>query len=493
MKKLLLLLLLSPFFTYAQEAVIHFEIKNSADKEISIMKGNYADADVLFGPYYTDLPLTDGKATYTSNLPRPAFLTIYYRGDTTQNSSQYVFYISPGDNLTFSVDALNPETSIVVTGKGSNNNQPDIQKLSGLWLVLESHKKDSLPASVFRTIKKQAVLNQEVLTAYIAAHKPSKEFINTHNLCVQYYPTWTYIRFKGSQKFSIRKAYYRNEAAWEAIEDSLVRATPLSKPELMDIPTHTYFLSGYLGRLKERVWSNPELEKMYRSPEQTTSIMQIDGENLLREKIVDKHFTGKAAEFLYAYIFKESIGETEDSLPEIYARFKMKYPQSQYLPYIQPEVQKMLDRRKQKLSKSMKFEDSKSYLTFDDVLKLVKGKTVLLDMWGTWCGPCRSELLANSDSIKTHFKGKPLDYLYIANYDSGKDAKWKELISYYNLSGTHILASENLTKDIMKKVNGEGFPTYVIIKKDGTFELSQAGYPMKREVLIGQLEKALKE
>jgi len=41
----------------------------------------------------------------------------------------------------------------------------------------------------------------------------------------------------------------------------------------------------------------------------------------------------------------------------------------------------------------------------------------------------------------------------------------------------------------MKRVKGDGFPTYVIIKKDGTFELLQAGYPMKREILIKQLEK----
>lgn len=492
MKKLFLLFLLCPFLTQAQEAVVHFDIKNSSNEEISIIKGNYSDADVLFGQYYTDIPLVNGKTSYTSNVSRPVFLTLFYQGDSTKAASQYVFYLMPGDNLNFSVDALNPE-STSVTGKGSNNNQPDIQKLWNLAGVPEPHKKDSVPGPVFRTIKKQSKENQELLQTYIAKHNPSKEFINIQTLYVEYYPTWAYVRFKGNQKFNVRKAYYRNEAAWEAIEDSLVRAAPLNKPELMDVPTHTYFLSNYLGRLKERVWNNPELEKKYRLPGQTTSIMQIDPENLLRERIVDKHFTGTTAEFLYAYIFKESINENEDSLPEIYERFKKKYPKSQYLSFIEPAVKKMLERGKHKLSKSMKFLDSKSYLTFDDMLKLIKGKTVLLDMWGTWCGPCRSELAQNSDSIKAHFEGKALEYLYIANYDSGKDAKWKELIAYYNLTGTHILASELLTNDIMSKVKGEGYPTYVIIKKDGTFELSEAGYPMKREVLIKQLEKALND
>ncbi|HEX4372477.1 MAG TPA: hypothetical protein VHZ50_04135 [Puia sp.] len=110
---------------------------------------------------------------------------------------------------------------------------------------------------------------------------------------------------------------------------------------------------------------------------------------------------------------------------------------------------------------------------------------------GTWCGPCRESLLENSDSIKTHFQNKGLDYLYVANHDESNPAKWKKLIPYYNLSGTNILASKTLTEDIMQKVKGEGYPTYLIIKRDGSFELSKAGAPMNRNVLYKQLEDAL--
>ncbi len=113
-------------------------------------------------------------------------------------------------------------------------------------------------------------------------------------------------------------------------------------------------------------------------------------------------------------------------------------------------------------------------------------------MWGTWCSPCRQEIEKNSAEIKKHFKGKGLEYFYVANYDASNTKAWKELISYFNLEGTHILASQALTKSVMNAVKGKGFPTYFLIKKDGSYELSKAGYPMERAKLIQQLEEALK-
>ena len=84
-----------------------------------------------------------------------------------------------------------------------------------------------------------------------------------------------------------------------------------------------------------------------------------------------------------------------------------------------------------------------------------------------------------------------MTFLYVANYDNDRE-KWKQVVALYKLEGNHILASEDLTIDIMRKVKGVGYPTYAIIDKYGKVELSKAGYPMDREVLINQLEEALK-
>lgn len=491
------MLLIIPLLTKGQEAVIHFNIYNAKASKIVAINGDYANADILFGERIIEIPLNAGKAKWTQKLSKPGFVNTLYQDSITKKYFTYAFYLSPGDNLDFSIDSKNPEAPYTVKGKGGTNNQPSIQKLvDGRFShELEAYEKDSLPYNVFKLIKERNILYQKILDEYITANHPTKEFVKTYSLFIRYFPMWTYIDFKGDQKFKVREPFMRNENKWQTIEDSLTKVIPVSNNEALNIGDYASFLRMYLTRIKERVWNHPELLIEYfdtHTQEEAVKILAADPENLLKEKIIIKHFAGRTGEFLYGILFKEAIREKEDNLPEIFTRFKQKYPQSQYIPYIEPAITKIVEQRKRKLTDNMVFvENLESYQTFDNVLKLVAGKTVLLDMWGTWCGPCRSELSLNSDSIKSHFKDKDLDYLYVANYDTGKEAEWKELISYYNLTGTHILATSQLTEDIMTTVKGKGYPTYIIIKKDGTFELSEAGYPMNREILIKQLERAL--
>lgn len=136
---------------------------------------------------------------------------------------------------------------------------------------------------------------------------------------------------------------------------------------------------------------------------------------------------------------------------------------------------------------------SDSLKSFKQLLNHFKGQTVLLDMWGAWCGPCRKEINNNSAALKEHFAGRDVKFLYVANYDIGKEKIWKELIAYFNLEGYHLLAGSLITNDIMKRIKSQEYPTYVIIDKYGNFEKSKAGYPMKRPVLIQQIEEALKK
>jgi thiol-disulfide isomerase/thioredoxin len=312
-------------------------------------------------------------------------------------------------------------------------------------------------------------------------------------LLLEIYTLYEFIEFKGTRQFNIPEQYFRNESKWQILEDSLIRQYSFDNDKLLDIPIYTYFLQTYYIRVQERCWIHPELIKQYTDSNTTINDLLDDPQNLLRENIINSHFKGKSAEFLYADLFMMSINDKEENLPEIFNRFEQKYPKSQYIPYVQSAINKIMERRKRILSDKMILIDKTDSLqTMNDLLKMFKGQTVLLDMWGTWCGPCRSELSLNAELIRKRFDSTNLTFVYVANYDTNKKSKWKELIAYYNLVGTHILASENLTKSIMNSIKGTEYPTYLIIRKNGTYIVSEAGYPMNKDILYDELECALK-
>ena len=486
-----------PFFTKAQNsAKLHVAIKNPKADQVYIFNSDYTKASVLFGERLVYIPLEDGELTWKDQISNPLFINLIYRDNSTNESFGYTFYVSPGDNLEVSFDAKNPDSTVVVQGKGYRNNQPLLQKIINNRESYETYQKDSLPYNVLKAIKLKNAENKQLIKDYNEKYSPDKSLVEVTDLYVEYFPLWTYLRFSGEQKFNAGEAFKRNEGKWQAVEDSLKLKLPMNNTELFAIPDYVYFLPLYLTRIKEYIWSHEDLLQEYYgtdTQEEALKLYNADPENLLMEKIINKRFKGKTAEFLYATLFKGAINEKEDNLPEIFSRFTTKFPHSEYIPYIEPAIKEIEEKRIRKLTdKMLLVENADSYKTFEDVLELVKGKTVLLDMWGTWCGPCRKELSLNSEFIKSHFKNSDLEYLYISNYDLGKEKKWKDLIAYYNLEGTHILASQKLTEDIMKTLERSGFPTYAIIKKDGTFEVSKAGYPMDKEVLIDQLENALK-
>ncbi|WP_442846807.1 thioredoxin-like domain-containing protein [Leeuwenhoekiella sp. H156] len=486
-----------PFLVHAQTTTkIQLHIDNANVDKVYFLKNDYAKPSVLFGERLVYIPLEDGELTWQDQISKPLFINAGYRDSSTNESFTYSFYVSPGDSLEVSFDAENPDSTIVVQGKGYRNNQPLLQKVLSNRESYETYQKDSLPYNVLEAIKLTNAGNKKLVKEYNEKYNPDQSLVEVTDLYVEYFPLWTYLTFSGAQKFYAGEAFKRNESKWHAITDSLTRKLPMNNAALFDIPNYVYFLPLHLIRLKEYVWSHNDLLPYYydtATQEEALKLYNNDRENVLREKIINKHFEGRTAEFLYATLFKSAIDDKEDSLTEIYSRFVKKYPNSAYIPYIEPAIKEIEAKRARKLTDKMQIiENADAYTTFDEVLELAKGKTVLLDMWGTWCGPCRKEFSLNSEAIKKHFKDRDLEYLYIANLDIENEKKWKKLIAYYKLEGTHILASAELTENIMEILDRTSYPTYAILKKDGTFELSKAGYPMNREVLFDQIEKALK-
>ena len=101
------------------------------------------------------------------------------------------------------------------------------------------------------------------------------------------------------------------------------------------------------------------------------------------------------------------------------------------------------------------------------ILEPYKGKFVLLDIWGTWCGPCK-EALSHSTEEYARLKDYDIQYLYLANR-SPQDS-WENVIKEYNVSGPNV-AHYNLPDAqqaaIERYLNVHSWPTYKLFNRNG--------------------------
>lgn len=101
------------------------------------------------------------------------------------------------------------------------------------------------------------------------------------------------------------------------------------------------------------------------------------------------------------------------------------------------------------------------------LLEPYKGKFVLLDVWGTWCGPCK-EALSHSQEEYDRLKEFDIAYLYLAN--NSPQESWENVIKEYNVSGENV-AHYNLPSKqqsaIERHLDVRAFPTYKLFDRDG--------------------------
>lgn len=118
-----------------------------------------------------------------------------------------------------------------------------------------------------------------------------------------------------------------------------------------------------------------------------------------------------------------------------------------------------------------------------------KGKYVYVDVWATWCGPCRAEI-PSLKRMEEKYHDKNIVFVSIS-VDTQKDfEKWKTFVTEKNLGGVQLFADKDWSSDFIKSFGINSIPRFILIDPNGKVVQADASRPSSPQ-LKEDLDKLL--
>lgn len=172
-----------------------------------------------------------------------------------------------------------------------------------------------------------------------------------------------------------------------------------------------------------------------------------------------------------------------------------KFPESEYIPIIK----RLMNEQKKEKETNLKpvIIDGSTINSLKELVQTneLKGKYIYVDLWATFCTPCKYEFQFNDDLHKLLNKYSNLVQIYISTDEKEKDSMWKEMIAHYKLNSYNMRASVSLQKEIREKVyNGNllSIPRYLLLDANATILNDNLPRPSKLNQLEDALNKGIK-
>ncbi|WP_053977759.1 redoxin family protein [Mangrovimonas xylaniphaga] len=140
-------------------------------------------------------------------------------------------------------------------------------------------------------------------------------------------------------------------------------------------------------------------------------------------------------------------------------------------------------------SPSPVFENFENHKGGTTSLSDLKGKYVYVDVWATWCGPCKAEI-PHLKRIEEEYHDKNIQFVSIS-VDDGRGFKgenpeaaaaaakegWKNMVSEKELGGIQLLADKGWKSDFVQNYKINGIPRFILIDPQGNIVTPDAPRP----------------
>ncbi len=441
----------------------------------------------FYGSKKSVQPDSLGNFQITMNIDSPSFITLYI-----PKKANGTLLVEPGEAYSVNFNLISKDKKFRVTGgnsKGQNiyNSFPNPE--FNIYGVNE-YLKDSINSVIISKIKE--IKEKEILLFKDLFDKGeiSEGFFTLVKLDRKCY----YSAVQGSvASYKFREGYQKNNEELKASSLNLWNDTfiTISNPMLNSSPWFHCLIENYINykEYTNSLFDLKELTEIYMEG-------RIHSHHINES---EKYLTNRKLEYYYASYIYYHCWQNEDNSKELitlYHNFKEDYPNSKYTKYLTGIIAPIVEFHKKveevSISTKIKFiDDFENINSFNELTKTLRGKKTYIDIWGTWCGPCKKEF-QYKDELNRLLKSKGVNVLYICEGKNSKEKVWKEMIKGYNLEGHHIRANNTLLADIIKIFGDNGsfyYPRYILIDENGNVINKYVAKPSQLPALEKELNK----
>ena len=130
---------------------------------------------------------------------------------------------------------------------------------------------------------------------------------------------------------------------------------------------------------------------------------------------------------------------------------------------------------------SPKFVDYENYKGGTTSLDDLKGKYVYIDVWATWCGPCKAEIPFLKE-VEKAYHDKNIAFLSVSIDEAKNHDKWKEMVADKELGGIQVFADNDWKSEFVQAYKINGIPRFILIDPAGNIVAADAPRPSSEEL-----------